>query len=103
MANPQELFNVDHKPITDGSVQAAGHLRWCAARQEGRRRQGPTTAGARRAPVDGAVQRSRIGEAERVEKARLARMAGQARESQVFFRLQLKAAPREAVPAEAAP
>ncbi len=30
-------------------------------------------------------------------------MAGQARESQVFFRLQLKAAPREAVAAEARP
>src|SRR5262249_11001006 len=35
-------------------------------------------------------------EAERVEKARLARMAGQAREAQVFFRLQLKSPPREA-------
>jgi type IV secretion system protein VirB10 len=44
-----------------------------------------------------------VAEAERVEKARLARMAGQARESQVFFRIQLKAAPREAAPAEARP
>ena len=30
-----------------------------------------------------------------MERARLARMAGQARESQVFFRLQLKAPPQE--------
>ena len=44
-----------------------------------------------------------ITEAERVEKARLARMAGQARESQVFFRLQLKAQPREATAAEVRP
>ena len=44
-----------------------------------------------------------VAEAERVEKARLARMAGQARESQVFFRLQLKAPPREAVAAEVRP
>ena len=41
-----------------------------------------------------------IDAAGRVEMARLARMAGQARESQVFFRLQSKATPREAVPAE---
>jgi type IV secretory pathway VirB10-like protein len=34
-------------------------------------------------------------EADRMEKARLARMAGQARESGVFFRLQLKPAPKE--------
>ncbi|HEU4377644.1 MAG TPA: TrbI/VirB10 family protein, partial [Hyphomicrobiaceae bacterium] len=38
-----------------------------------------------------------LSEVERVEKARLARMAGQAREAQVFFRLQLKAPPRETV------
>src|SRR5690606_31580135 len=34
-------------------------------------------------------------QAEQMERARLARMAGQARESQVFFRLQLKAPPQE--------
>ena len=44
-----------------------------------------------------------VAEAERVEKARLARMAGQARESEVFFRLQLKATPREAPAAELRP
>src|SRR5690606_27175245 len=36
-----------------------------------------------------------IDQAEQMERARLARMAGQARESQVFFRLQLKAPPQE--------
>ena len=42
-----------------------------------------------------------IGEGERVEKARLARMAGQAREAPVFFRLQLKAPGREAASTDA--
>jgi type IV secretion system protein VirB10 len=44
-----------------------------------------------------------IAEAERLEKARLARMAGQARESQVFFRLQLKTPPRETVKTDVVP
>ncbi len=40
-------------------------------------------------------------EAERIEKERLARMAGQAREAQVFFRLQLKSPSREPAAATA--
>src|SRR5690606_1367046 len=42
-----------------------------------------------------------LSDAERMEKARLARMAGQALESSVFFRLQLKPAPKESVKKEA--
>jgi type IV secretion system protein VirB10 len=102
IANPQELFNVDHKPITDA-------LSKLPTTYDGVRPDKKADAG--RAPTALAPDVPRLTEpssdpateAERVEKARLARMAGQARESQVFFRLQLKAAPREAAAAEARP
>ncbi len=102
IANPQELFNVDHKRITDA-------LSKLPATYDGVRPDKKADAG--KAPTALAPDVPRLTEpsgdpateAERVEKARLARMAGQARESQVFFRLQLKAAPREAVAAEARP
>jgi hypothetical protein len=42
-----------------------------------------------------------LDEAERMEIARLVRMAGQARESGVFFRLQLGPAPKEAKTSDA--
>ena len=45
-------------------------------------------------PVDPAA------EAARAEQARLARLAGQARKSPLFFRLQLKALPRDTPKAE---
>ncbi len=102
IAGPQELFNVDHKPITDGLAKLP-------ATYDGLRADKKADAG-RTPPILGsAVPRlaepasDALAEADRVEKARLARMAGQARESQVFFRLQLKAPPREAPAAEARP
>ena len=101
-ASPQELFNVDHKPITDG-------LSKLPATYDGVRPDKKTDAGKSPAAVTPGVRQltepgsDPVAEAERVEKARLARMAGQARESQVFFRLQLKAPPREAPAAEARP
>ena len=99
IASPQELFNVDHKPITDG-------LSKLPASYDGVKRDTKTDA-PKSAPGVPELTASAIGdpiaEAERVEKSRLARMAGQARESQVFFRLQLKAPPREALAAEARP
>jgi hypothetical protein len=100
IANPQELFNVDHKPITDG-------LSKLPATYDGARPDKKIDAGkARETVVPGVRQLTEPAsdpgaEAERVEKARLARMAGQARESQLFFRLALKAPPREVVTAEA--
>jgi type IV secretion system protein VirB10 len=102
VGNPQELFNVDHKPITDG-------LSKLPATYDGLRPDRNIDAGKAPEPLIPGVRQltepaSDPGaEAERVEKARLARMAGQARESQVFFRLQLKAPPREAAPAEVHP
>jgi type IV secretion system protein TrbI len=102
IANPQELFNVDHKQITDGLAKLP-------ATYDGVRPDKKADAGKAPTLLAPGVPRltepssDPVTEAERVEKARLARMAGQARESQVFFRLQLKAAPREAVPAETRP
>jgi type IV secretion system protein VirB10 len=100
IGSPQELFNVDHKPITDG-------LSRLPATYDGVRPDKKIDAGKAPEPVVPGVRQltepasDPAAEAERVEKARLARMAGQARESQVFFRLALKAPLREAVTAEA--
>jgi type IV secretion system protein VirB10 len=102
IANPKELFNVEHKPITDGLSKLPATYDGVKPEKKVDVGKGPATI----APGIPQLTESltdAIGEAERVEKARLARMAGQARESQVFFRLQLKTAPREAVAAEAWP
>ena len=102
IASPQELFNVDHKPITDG-------LSKLPSTYDGMRPDKKIDAGKSPAAVTPGVRQltepasDPVAEAERVEKARLARMAGQARESQVFFRLQLKAQPGEAPTPEARP
>src|SRR5262245_3911149 len=94
-----ELFNVDHKPITDG-------LSKLPATYDGLRPE-KKAEGPKLSPgvpqLTPASTGDRQEDAERVEKARLARMAGQARESQVFFRLQLKAPPREPVAASTRP
>ena len=87
-----ELFNVDHKPITDGlSKLPASYdgVRTEKKSDEAKLPPGiPKLTPGRLDPLD---------DAEAVEKAKLARMAGQARESQVFFRIQAKAAPRSDV------
>jgi type IV secretion system protein VirB10 len=94
IANPQELFNVEHKPISDG-------LSKLPATYDGvtpDKKSDPVKVAAL---LDPGVPRlteasgDPLDEAEQVEKARLARMAAQSREAQVFFRLQLKAAPPE--------
>ena len=92
IGSPQELFNVDHKPITDG-------LSKLPATYDGVKGDAKVDAPKLTKGVPETVSPigDAVAEAERVEKARLARMAGQARESQVFFRLQLKAQPREAL------
>ena len=94
-----ELFNVDHKPITDG-------LSKLPATYDGLRPEKKAEAPKLPPGVPQLTPTSsgdRQDDAERVEKVRLARMAGQARESQVFFRLQLKAPPREPVAAVTRP
>jgi type IV secretion system protein VirB10 len=97
VADARELLNVGHKPISDGlsklpatydgvKPKSNDPVMVVAALDSGVPRLTETSG----EPID---------EAERVEKTRLARMAGQARESQIFFRVQMKAAPREAVAA----
>ena len=87
-----ELFNVDHKPITDGLSKLPATydgLRAEKKTDEIKLPPGiPKLTPGRLDPLD---------DAEALEKAKLARMAGQARESQVFFRIQAKAAPRSDV------
>jgi len=102
VAGPQELFNVDHKPITDA-------LSKLPATYDGVKADKKADTGKQPAVVTPGVPKlmdisaDPVAEAERAEKARLTRLAGQARESQVFFRLQLKAPPKEAVIADARP
>ena len=80
IASPQELFNVDHKPITDG-------LSKLPATYDGVRPDKKIDAGKAPTAWRQACRQltepasDPVAEAERVEKARLARMAGQARES----------------------
>src|SRR5262245_38453647 len=95
IAGPQELFNVDYKPVTDA-------LSKLPASYDGVHAEKKPEAG-KQPPVPSVVLKDvpdlkvpvtdPLAEAERLEIARLARMAGQARESGVFFRLQLKAPP----------
>jgi type IV secretion system protein TrbI len=94
VAAPQELFNVDHKPISDGLAKLPAtyegvHPDAKLAKQDAR---APTLV------VSAAPQTAnqQDDEAERADKTRLARMAGQARESPVFFRISGKGPPREA-------
>jgi type IV secretion system protein VirB10 len=94
VAAPQELFNVEHKPIADAlsklpatynGVQTDKKLALAKEPAAGLPKGGPHLT---HQPGDA------VDEADRAEKARLARLAVQARESQVFFRLQLKAPPK---------
>ncbi len=87
---PRELINVENKPITESLARLP-------ATYDGVRPE--RTPGAVQ-PPPGIPQLTEVGgdpidQAEQVERARLARMAGQARESQIFFRLQSKALPQE--------
>jgi type IV secretion system protein TrbI len=88
VASPQELFNVDHKLIAD-------ELSKLPATYDGVRidkLDTPTMAGSAASLPGAPISQST---AARGETSRLARMAGQARESDVFFRLQLKAQQRQ--------
>ena len=91
----QELYAVDHKPISDGlaklpstyeDVHPPANDRDAQSHQAG-------VPPLQSVSLDPAVA------AERIEKERLARMEGQAREAPVFFRLQLKNPTRDLPPA----
>jgi type IV secretion system protein VirB10 len=86
---PRELINVENKPITESLARLP-------ATYDGVRPERPPEPVW---PPPGIPQLTEVGgdpidQAAQMERARLARMAGQARESQVFFRLQLKPPPQ---------
>ena len=101
ITSPTELFNVEHKPITDALSKLPSTYEGMKPDKKPDAK-GPTTL-APGIPELKEPTNDPISEAERLEKARLARMAGQAREAQVFFRLQLKTPPREIVKTEVVP
>ena len=101
VAAPQELFNVEHKPIADA-------LSKLPASYDGMPPDKKAPAAKATAPglpkgVPAAGPSDWDDEADRAEKALLARMEAEARKSPVFFRLQLKAPPKETVSADARP
>ena len=100
--SPSELFNVEHKSITDGLSKLPATYDGMKPDKKVDPSKGPSRL-APGIPKLTEPTNDPIAEAERIEKARLARMAGQAREAQVFFRLQLKALPRETVKTELLP
>jgi type IV secretion system protein TrbI len=94
VAGPQELFNVEHKPVTDAlSKLPASYDGVKPEKKADAGKQPPTPLSP--VPVLKAPAADLLTDAERMEIARLARLAGQAKESGVFFRLQLKPAPKE--------
>ena len=94
VAAPQELFNVDYKPISDGLAKLP-------ATYDGVQPDAKLAKDARAptllvgAPSLMVPANQQDDDAERADKTRLARMAGQARESPVFFRISGKGPPRE--------
>jgi type IV secretion system protein VirB10 len=101
ISGPNELFNVEHKPVTDALAKLPATYEGMKPDKKPEAKSPQTLAPG--IPKLTEPTNDPINEAERLEKARLARMAGQARESAVFFRLQLKTPPRETVKTEVVP
>lgn len=99
---PEELINVEHKPITDRLARLPATY----DSVPGEEKPGEEKTEAAKVPI-GVPKLTPPnladprGDTERIEKEHLVRMAVQARESQVFFRLQLKAPPAREVAAPA--
>jgi type IV secretion system protein VirB10 len=108
-ASPLELVDTVHKPITDGLSRLPASYEGVRADTKiaNGQIQDPLTPPSRETSPGVPDLKNPAGdpvtEAELVERARLARMAGQARESQLFFRLALKAPPPEAPAADVRP
>ncbi len=92
----QELYAVDHKPITDGLAKLPTSYEDIRPPASDHRDAQSLPTGV---PPLQSVSLDPTVEAERVEKERLARMEGQAREAPVFFRLQPKNPTRDLAPA----
>jgi type IV secretion system protein VirB10 len=94
VAGPQELFNVEHKPVTDALSKLPASYDGVKPEKKADAGKLPPTP-LSPVPVLKAATADLLTDAERMELARLTRMAGQAKESGVFFRLHLKPAPKE--------
>mgnify|MGYP002621619721 CR=1 FL=1 len=90
VADRQELINVDNKPITDGLSRLPATYEGVQTIPAATPASTPTATPKLILPETSLS----LDDAESAEKSRLARMAGQARESHVFFRLQLKQPPQ---------
>jgi type IV secretion system protein VirB10 len=89
---PSELYNVDQKAVTDAlSKLPSSYEGLNVPRPAPRVAQGPTAIGSPAAAPFGVDPAAEL---EQAERARGARLSIQARESGLFFRLQLKAPPR---------
>jgi type IV secretion system protein VirB10 len=95
VAERQELFNVEHKPVTDALSRLPASYDGVGQEKGSDPARPPAAPPPLVVPLK-APTIDRLTDAERMEIARLARMADQAKESGVFFRLQLKPPPKEA-------
>jgi type IV secretion system protein VirB10 len=96
---PSELYNVEQKAVTDALNKLPSSYEGVKVpRTAPQVTKGPTATGPAVATPFGVDPATELEQAERV---RVARLAAQARESGVFFRLQLKAAPRHNEAADA--
>jgi type IV secretion system protein VirB10 len=86
---PRELINVEHKRITDGLQRLPATYDSLPVDPRDEPPNSPAVV-----PQLRKASSDLADEGEQIERTRLARMVGQARESPVFFRLQLKA-PRD--------
>jgi type IV secretion system protein VirB10 len=102
IAGPNDLFNVEHKSITDALSKLPATYEAVIPAKKPNDGKGPATL-APGIPQLVEPANDPASETERQEKARLARMAVQAREAQVFFRVQLTAPPRETVKSQVGP
>jgi type IV secretion system protein TrbI len=101
VAGPQELFNVDHKPIADALSKLPASYDGLPPDKKGPAAKATAPGLPKGIPAAGPSDWD--DEADRAEKALLARMETEARKSPVFFRLQLKAPPKETVTADVRP
>jgi type IV secretory pathway VirB10-like protein len=100
VAGPQELYNVEYRPITDALSKLPAS--YDGVKPEKKKDTPPKEIVKQQGvPLLVTPAPDLLSDIDRIEKARLARMAGQALESGVFFRLQLKPAPKESVKKEA--
>jgi type IV secretion system protein TrbI len=101
VAAPQELFNVEHKPIADALSKLPASYDGLPPDKKAPTAKATAPGSPKGMPV--AQPGEWDDEAERAEKALLARMEAEARKSPVFFRLQLKAPPKQTVAADVRP